>query len=166
MCQFLKMYIPEELLLIIFQYLDPKDLLVTVQVSTSWSRISRDPKLWQQIILTGKTIPLNIENLNLYISQLIQMSPSLTTFRIDEYTSRKVSPHFIVKTLVEYCGNLRELGLEARGGVGLDILDLIARNCYKSLQSLNIGISSVETGLSSVGFLRNLSPGRIISYSL
>ena len=150
------MYIPEEILLVIFQYLDLKDLLSTFQVSTSWSRISRDPKLWQKIILTGKTIPLNIENFNLFISQLIKMSPSLTKFRIDEFTSRQICPHFIVKTLVEYCRKLRELELEIRGGVGLDILDLIARNCKKSLQSLNIGISSVETGLSSIGMFRNL----------
>ena len=151
------MSFPEEVLLHIFQHLKPNDLLETVEVSRSWSRISRDPQLWQSIILTSKTAPLIVENFNLYISKLIQMCPSLKMFKIDEIISTRIHTENIVRTLLENCYKLRHLVLEVGGGVSLDMLDQIATHWSMSLQSLTIKMSSLESGIPSFGNFRSLT---------
>ena len=151
------MSLPEEVLLQIFQHLKPNDLLETVEVSRSWSRISRDPQLWQSIILTWKTAPLIVENFNLYISKLIQMCPSLKMFKIDEIISTRIHTENIVRTLLENCYKLKHLVLEVGGGVSLDMLEQIATHWSMSLQSLAIKMSSLESGIPSFGKFRSLT---------
>ena len=144
------------MLLKIFKNLRPEDLLETAQVSKFWSRISRDHQLWQKIILTGKRIPLPDENLNSYIYKLIKMAPCLSQFKIDQYTSGKTCTQDVIKTLVENCPKLRHLVLEVEGGVGLDLLEQITTRWNITLETMSIGISSIETGPSNIGMLRNV----------
>lgn len=42
-------YMPDSILLIIFQYLTPKELMTAGEVCRSWHRVSRDEFLWKYI---------------------------------------------------------------------------------------------------------------------
>ena len=42
-------YMPDSILLSIFQYLNPKELLTAGEVSRSWNRVSRDELLWKKL---------------------------------------------------------------------------------------------------------------------
>lgn len=42
-------YVPDSLLLMIFKYLDPKQLVGAGEVCRSWNRVSKDEFLWKDL---------------------------------------------------------------------------------------------------------------------
>ena len=131
------MLLPDEVLLKIFQYLTPRDLLSAVDVSKFWSRISRDKLLWQKIVLTWKTLPLDIVDYDSYVSKLAKMCSCLSKVRIDSLVAEKISIVSLVKTLAENCEQLTELHLD--NGVTFKVLEMICETWGNSLTVLKIG---------------------------
>ena len=148
--------LPEELLLKIFKFMKPQNLLETAQVSKTWSRVSRDEKLWQKIILTWKTLT-EIENLDLHITRLIRMCPAVAVFKLDEVIAAIINPNKVIRDLIENCDNLEHLVLEGQVGIGLDTLELITGRWSLSLQTLSFGIRSLEKGVPNLGMYRKLT---------
>ena len=148
--------LPEELLLKIFKFMKPHNLLETAQVSKTWSRVSRDEKLWEKIILTWKTLT-EIENLDLHITRLIRMCPAVAVFKLDEVIAAIINPNKVIRDLIENCDNLEHLVLEGQVGIGLDTLELITGRWSLSLQTLSFGIRSLEKGVPNLGMYRKLT---------
>ena len=52
--------LPEEILLKIFAFLEPEDLVRCLQVSKSFRRISKDEGLWQKLKIKNEKIPAKL----------------------------------------------------------------------------------------------------------
>ncbi|KAL7306531.1 hypothetical protein TKK_0001224 [Trichogramma kaykai] len=53
-------YMPDTVLLSIFQYLSPKELLTSGEVCTSWNRVSRDEMLWKRLFYHTYKVDPNV----------------------------------------------------------------------------------------------------------
>lgn len=53
-------YMPDSVLLSIFQYFTPKELLTVGEVCTSWQRVSRDEFLWKDLFYQTYKIDHNV----------------------------------------------------------------------------------------------------------
>lgn len=53
-------YIPDSILLSIFQYLTPKEIVNVGLVCTSWNRISKDELLWKKLFYKTYKIEPNV----------------------------------------------------------------------------------------------------------
>ena len=151
--------VPDEILLKIFKNLQQKDLLQACKVSKVFSRVSRDPSLWKEIILTKTTNLSQSRHTNTEIVfKMVKMNPGLSTLIIDRFTSREICTETIVMEAVAGDGmRLEQLGLEVEGGLSLALLSQLARSrAHRTLTALNIGISSIETGLCHIAAFQNL----------
>ena len=52
--------LPDEILLKIFAFLQPKDVVQCLQVSTTFRRISKDETLWQKLHIQNEKIPVKL----------------------------------------------------------------------------------------------------------
>lgn len=54
-------YMPDSILLNIFQYLTPKELIIAGEVCSSWHRVSRDEFLWKDLFYQTYKIDPDID---------------------------------------------------------------------------------------------------------
>lgn len=152
--------VPDEILLKIFKNLRQEDLLQACEVSKAFSRVSRDPSLWKEIILTKTTnLSQSRQTNNEIVCKMVKMNPRLSTFIIDRFISREICTETIVREALAREGmRLEQLGLEVEGGLSLALLSQLARSrAHRTLTALNIAISSIETGLCDIAAFQNLN---------
>ena len=53
-------YVPDSILLMIFKYLNPKQLVAIGEVCRSWNRVSKDEMLWKDLFYRTFNIDVNI----------------------------------------------------------------------------------------------------------
>lgn len=91
-------YMPDSILLSIFRYLNPKELLTAGEVCKSWNRVSKDEFLWKDLlyhtfkidpsigIVPGKLIKIR-HNLNTFLAHITYINQfELLTFIIVVYS--------------------------------------------------------------------------------
>jgi len=128
-------HLPNEILLLIFEYLPAEDLSMTMPlVSKRWGDLSQRASLWERLTFTP---PINMSDDQ--VSHALQTMPRLKSFRLKH--GKLIDQ--IVDTLCRHCPNIRRIVMERKRGPSKQKLKKLLIQ-YSDIECLDVFVPATD----------------------